>query len=85
MTAGRYFDDDCPDLGLSDGAVNAMARRQFAISLIVGFALLAAAGFMALGVVHEKPAGMAARHDIVGAETSRTEVAQAALKAMTPE
>ncbi|WP_158817660.1 hypothetical protein [Methylocapsa sp. S129] len=84
MTNGRYFDGDHVDVALTDGAVNVMARRQFGISLIVAFALLAAAGLIALRIHHETAAGMAARPHNVGAEAPRAEVAPAARKAMTP-
>jgi hypothetical protein len=84
MRDGRYFDGDGADAARTDGAINVMARRQFGISLIVAFALLAAAGLMAAGIGHEKAAGMAARRHNVGTATPRAEMAQAALEAVIP-
>jgi Tfp pilus assembly protein PilX len=85
MSDGRYFDDENADADVADRAVNVMARRQFGISLIVALALLAAAGLMAVGVRHETPVGMAARHPLVGAAAARAAVAQAAFKTMIAE
>jgi hypothetical protein len=85
MSDGRYFDDENADAGVADRAVNVMARRQFGISLIVGLALLAAAGLMAVGARHETPVGMVARHPIVGAAAARAPVAQAARATMIAE
>ena len=82
MSNDRYFDDARTDRDNIDGAVNLMARRQFAISLIVAFALLAAAGLTAAGARHETPAGMVARHHGLGAAPPRAPMAQAALQTM---
>jgi hypothetical protein len=69
MTEGGYsFDDDAFDDGLGDASVQAMARRQFSVSLAVALAMLAAAG---LAVVGERPAApieMVARHDVIRTE-----------------
>jgi hypothetical protein len=40
---------------------------------------------MAVGVRHETPVGMAARHPLVGAAAARAPVAQAAFKTMIAE
>ena len=85
MSDGRCFDDENADAGVADRAVNVMARRQFGISLIVALVLLAAAGLMAVGVRHETPVGMAARHPLVGAAAARAPMAQAAFKTMIAE
>lgn len=76
MTKVRYFDEDAFDAGMADGAVQALARRQFCVSLAVAFALLAAAGLMIVRERHQTPVEMAALHKIMRAEAPRMEVAQ---------
>jgi hypothetical protein len=78
MTEGGYFDEDAFDAGLADGAVQAMARRQFSVSLAVALAMLAAAGLALVGERHTAPVETAARHNIIRAEPPRLEVAQPA-------
>jgi hypothetical protein len=83
MTEGGYFDEDAFDAGLTDGAVQATARRQFGVSLAVALAMLAAAGLAVVGERHAAPVEMAARHKIMRAEPPRVEVAQPAPFAAT--
>jgi hypothetical protein len=79
MTNARYFDEDAPESGLADSAVQDMAHRQFGFSLAVAFALLAAAGLAAINGVHVAPAQMTAQHRIIKIEAPRVEMAQPAL------
>jgi hypothetical protein len=83
MTEARYFDEDEREVGLADDAVQIMARRQFAVSLVVAFALLAAAGLAVANGFHAAPYEVAARHKIIRIEAPRIEIAQPALNAMT--
>ena len=83
MTDARYFDEDESEVGLADNAVQIMARRQFAVSLAVAFALLAAAGLAVANGVRVAPYEMAARHKIIRVEAPRIEIAQPALNAIT--
>ena len=82
MTNARYFDEDTPDEGLADGAVQDMARRQFGFSLAVAFALLAAAGLATVKGVHVEPTQMTAQHRIIRVEAPRVEMAQPILNAV---
>jgi len=67
---GPFHDDD------SIGSAQLMAHRQFVVSLVVAFALLAAAGLRMATAPHEKSAGMAAGAAIMRAETPHKTVAQ---------
>jgi hypothetical protein len=70
-SGGSFRDDE-----MADGSVQLMAQRQFVVSLVVAFALLAAAGLkMAMGS-HENSAGMAARPQIMDAQTPHKTLAQ---------
>jgi hypothetical protein len=82
MSHDRYFDHERADGESVDRAVHVMARRQFAISLFVAFALLAAAGLTAARARHETHVGMAARRHGLGAAPPRAPMAQAALQTM---
>jgi hypothetical protein len=68
MTEAPFFDDDVIETPTADGPVRAMARRQFGISLVVGFALLAVAGIVAMQSAHQTPAEVASRHRIIRVE-----------------
>jgi len=64
MTEGGYsFDDDAFDAG--DSSVQAMARRQFSVSLAVALAMVAAAGLAVIGERHAAPLEMVARHETI--------------------
>ena len=66
---GYSFDeDDAFDAGLGDNSVQAMARRQFSVSLAVALAMLAAAGLAVIGERPAAPIQMVARHDVVHPE-----------------
>jgi hypothetical protein len=85
MTDARYFDEDAYDADAGERDVQAMARRQFGISLVVGFALLIAAGLTAVTTLHAAPAPsveMTARHKIIRIDAPRIEVAQPALNSL---
>jgi hypothetical protein len=76
-----YFDEEAAGV---DDAVQAMARRQFGVSLVVAFALLAIAGLAAAQAPRNAPAQqMAARHKIIRVEAPQFVVAQPAAPAMT--
>ncbi len=69
MTEGGYsFDDDAFEEGMGDTSVQAMARRQFSVSLAVALAMLAAAGLAVVGERRAAPIEMVARHDVIRAE-----------------
>jgi hypothetical protein len=79
MTNAHYFDEDPLVEGEVDGAVREMARRQFGVSLAVGFALLAIAGLSVMRASHEAPAQMAqvaAHHRIIRVEAPQPQFAQ---------
>ncbi len=79
MIEGGYsFDDDAFDEGLGDTSVQAMARRQFGLSLAVALAMLAAAGIALVGERHAAPIEMAARHDVIHADAPNAAVARPA-------
>lgn len=82
MSERGYLDDERTDAGMAESGAYVMARRQFAISLTVAFALLALAALMAIGDRHETAAGMAPRRPVVGTAASRAQVAQAATKTL---
>jgi hypothetical protein len=68
MANAPYFDEDTLEAGIADGEVRAMAHRQFGISLVVAFALLAVAGLIAVRAPHDQAtAEMVVRHKIVEA------------------
>lgn len=69
MIDARYFDEENADSAAVDGAVQEMARRQFAMSLAVAFALLAAAALIAVRAPHgDAIAGTTAPHKIAGVQ-----------------
>jgi hypothetical protein len=78
MTSDQYFDEDPIEAGIADSDVRSMARRQFGISLVVGFALLAVAGLIAVRATPGAPVEMAARHRIIKIEAPQSEFAQPA-------
>jgi hypothetical protein len=68
MTNAPYFDEDTLEAGIADGEVRAMAHRQFGISLVVAFALLAVAGLIAVRAPREETiAATSVHHKIVEA------------------
>lgn len=81
MTEDRIFDGGECDAGLAD--MQAMARRQFSVSLVVAFALLAVAGVTMVSAPHEASLEMAAWNNAV--EAARVQVALPALKALRPD
>ena len=77
MSEGGPFDEA---RGLGD--IQAMARRQLSVSLVVGFALLAMAGAAATSGFHANSAEMAGWTKAVA--TARAAVALPAVEALTP-
>jgi hypothetical protein len=68
MKNAPYFDEDTLEAGIADGEVRAMAHRQFGISLVVAFALLAVAGLIATRAPRaETTADTTVHHKIVQA------------------
>jgi len=53
------------DEEIADGSAQLMAQRQLAVSLVVAFALLAAAGLRMATGPHENSLGMAARPQVM--------------------
>ena len=80
MSDAWYFDEDYRETSLADSAVQAMARRQFGISLVVAFALLAAAALTAVRASHETSAEMAVPHKVVQVDAPRMEIMRPLLK-----
>jgi hypothetical protein len=80
MSEARYFDEDVIDAGAVDAAVRDMARRQFTASLVVAFALLAAASLMAIWGAHSGPVEASTPHRIVKIEAQRTLIAEPVLE-----
>ncbi|MGA2044545.1 MAG: hypothetical protein ABSG83_14375 [Roseiarcus sp.] len=78
MTRGREFDEAAPGERQTDEAVQAMARRQFAVSLAVAFAFLAIAGLMLARPTHDLAAETAARRGIVQPEAPPVDLAEPA-------
>jgi len=84
MSDAPFFDEDALIESEADEAVHEMARRQFGVSLAVGFALLAIAGLMAVETTHRTSTEMVARHRIVvPAAAPQTETAQPVQHALT--
>lgn len=87
MTNARYFDEGAEeagsDAGAADYAVRAMARRQFGVSLVVGFALLAVAGLIAVQSPRGASTQTAARHRIVMPQAPQVEFAAPMAQAPT--
>lgn len=83
MTNAHYFDENPLVENEADAAVRNMARRQFAVSLAVGFALLAVAGLTVMRTSHEAPAQMTAQHRIIRVEAPKTQIAEPTLQAPT--
>ena len=79
-----YFDQDAFDVASANREVQEMARRQFGVSLVFGFALLALAGLTALTGSRESSLEIFAqrRHVVVRAEAPPT-VAQPESNAAT--
>ena len=65
MSEGPYATSDFRDDALADDEVQAMARRQFAVSLVVGLALLLAAVAIGSRTAAISPAEVAAQHRVV--------------------
>jgi len=78
VSKGLYSSLDFRDDGLTDDQVQAMARRQFGLSLVVGLALLVAAVAIGSRAAEVAPADIAAQHRIIitHPETSRFEIGQ---------
>ncbi len=74
---------DFRDDGLTDDQVQATARRQFGVSLVVGLALLAAAVAIGSRAAEVAPAEVAAQHRVIIAhpQTSRFDIGQPLLGA----
>jgi hypothetical protein len=70
-SGGSFRDDE-----MADGSAQLMAQRQFVVSLVVAFALLAAAGLKMATGPHENSAGMAARPQVMDAQTPHKTLAQ---------
>ena len=69
MIDAQYFDEEPADSVSADSAVREMARRQFGLSLVVAFALLAVAGLIAVRAPREETIAVkAAPHRIVGVQ-----------------
>ena len=83
MTNAHYFDEDPLVESESDAAVQNMARRQFGMSLAVGFALLAVAGVTVMRASHQAPLQATAQHKIIRVEAPQTQMAEPALAAPT--
>jgi hypothetical protein len=78
VSDGPYTTLDFCDDALADDQVQAMARRQFAVSLVVALALLLAAVALGSRTAGVSAAEVAARHRIVitHPETPRLEIGQ---------
>ena len=77
MTNAAYFDEEASDAGTDDAEVRSMAHRQFGISLVVAFALLALAGLIAVRAPHDEAnLGTAAPHRIAGVQAPQMVGAQ---------
>jgi predicted secreted protein len=76
--AGRVFAASAlgePD-DSADRALQAMARRQFKASVIVGLALLVVAALIAVQAPQVAPARISAQHKITRPEAPRVDTAQ---------
>jgi hypothetical protein len=82
MSNARYFDEDSFGAEAADDAVQSMARRQLAVSLVVACALAIVAGMMAVTGTSLRPttAQVAAQHRILKIEAPRLELAQPSTK-----
>ena len=83
MTNAHYFDEDALVESEVDEVVQNMARRQLAMSLVVGFALLAVAGLTVMRGGHEAATQTVAQHRIIRVEAPQTQMAEPALQAPT--
>jgi hypothetical protein len=83
MKAVRYFDDRPLGIGLAPSAIQAMARRQFNISLVVAAAVLAVAGLRTVSRLHEWSSEMALWHEMDPIEAARTPVPPPSFAAIT--
>jgi hypothetical protein len=71
MNDVRYFDEEPVDAASVDGAVGAMARRQLGVSLVVAFALLAAACLIAVRAPHGQNSAAISVHRIAGVQPAQ--------------
>jgi hypothetical protein len=76
MSEGPYMAPYFCSDALADDQVQAMARRQFGVSLVVGFALLIAAVAIGGGAAQVAPAEVAAQRGIVHPEGPHFEIGQ---------
>jgi len=85
MSNARYFDEDSFGADAVDQSIQAMARRQLAVSLVVACALAIVAGAMAITGTGFRPmtAQVAAQHRILKIEAPRVEMAQPSTKDLT--
>jgi len=85
LSNARYFDEDSFGADAGDDAVQTMARRQLAVSLVVACALAIVAGMMAVTGTSFRPmtAQVAAQHHILKVDAPRLEIAQPSTKDLT--
>ena len=84
MTSAHYFDEDPVVEGEADAVVQEMARRQFGVSLAVGFVLLAVAGLTVMRASHDVPVQTVQQHHrIIQVQPAQTEAAEPAPVAPT--
>jgi hypothetical protein len=85
MTNAHYFDEDPVVEGEADAVVQEMARRQFGVSLAVGFVLLAVAGLTVMRAGHDVVPVQTVQqhHRIIQVQPAQTEVAEPAPVAPT--
>lgn len=76
MSEGPYMAPYFCHDALADDQIQAMARRQFGVSLVVGLALLIAAAAIGGGAAHVAPAEVAAQHRIMHPEAPRFDLGQ---------
>jgi hypothetical protein len=76
MTEGPYLAPYHPNDALADDEVQAMARRQFAVSLVVGLALLIAAVAIEGRAAQVAPAELAAQERTLQPEARHFEIGQ---------
>jgi len=84
MTNAHYFDQDPVVEGEADAAVRDMARRQFGLSLVVGFVLLAVAGLTVMRASHDVPVQTVQQHHrVIQVQPAQTEASEPARLAPT--
>jgi hypothetical protein len=76
MSEGPYMAPYFCHDALADCQIQAMARRQFGVSLVVGLALLIAAVAIGGGAAQVAPAEVAAQHRILHPETPHFDIAR---------